>query len=130
MTTHPDTPTADAAVAAVDRTLADRAASSAEFLAGILAAAMLDTEGQPTKLPSLLFPDVDPDVVQQVWDKALVVGYRMGRISARPQWDAAGLRRLRAALADAGYEAMAGQADRSLATLQHPADTATPRTRP
>jgi hypothetical protein len=129
MTTHPDTPAA-AGPTTVDRVLADRAASSAEFLAGILSASMLDAAGQPERLPALLFPDVDPDVVQAIWNTASTVGYRMGRISARPQWDAAGLRRLRAALTEAGYDAMAGQVDRSLATLQHPADTSTPRTRP
>lgn len=128
MTTHPDTTTP--ATAAVDQALANRAASSAEFLAGILAAAELDAAGQPSKLPADLFPDVDPTVVQEVWNVAIVVGYRMGRISARPQWDAAGLRRLRAALAEAGYDAMAGQVDRSLTTLQHPGDTDIPRTRP
>ncbi|MFC9736126.1 hypothetical protein [Streptomyces roseolus] len=128
MTTPPDTPAP--AAADVDRMLADRAATSAEFLAGILAAGMLDAAGQPSKLPADLFPDTDPDVVQKIWNAAIVAGYRMGRISARPQWDAAGLRRLRAELANAGYEAMSGQVDRSLATLQHPADTSTPRTRP
>ncbi|MGW5003208.1 hypothetical protein ACWEP8_36770 [Streptomyces hydrogenans] len=128
MTTHPDTTTPTAT--AVDQVLAARAASSAEFLAGILAAAQLDAAGQPSKLPADLFPGTDPAVVQEIWNVAIVVGYRMGRISARPQWDAAGLRRLRAALTEAGYDAMAGQVDRSLSTLQHPADSSTPRTRP
>ncbi|MFE7547011.1 hypothetical protein [Streptomyces gardneri] len=125
MTTHPDTPT----TAAVDQALAERAASSGEYLAGILAAAMLDTVGQPEKLPTLLFPDLDPDVVERVWNTALPVGVRMGKLLARPQWDEAALRRLKAALADAGYTTMSRQAARSLTTT-HPADTEPVRERP
>ncbi|MFI0929652.1 hypothetical protein ACH4TP_37875 [Streptomyces sp. NPDC021012] len=125
MTTHPSTPT----TADADRALADRAASSGEYLAGILAAAMLDTVGQPEKLPALLFPGLDPNAVELVWEKALVVGYRLGRLIERPRWDTASLRRLRTALADAGYEAMDSQVARSLATV-HPADTEPVRERP
>ncbi|MFB7592407.1 hypothetical protein [Streptomyces sp. NPDC056169] len=123
MTTHPDT-------AAADQALAARCTTSGEYLAGILADAMLDTVGQPDKLPSLLFPDLDPDVVERVWNTALPVGYRMGKLAGRPQWDTAGLRRLRAALAAAGYDAMAALADRSNRTTAHPADTEPPRNHP
>ncbi|MFF6844685.1 hypothetical protein ACFY8X_38845 [Streptomyces tanashiensis] len=124
MTTHPNTPTA-----AVDQALAARAASSGEYLAGILAAAMLDAVGQPDKLPALLCPDLDPDVVERVWNLVLPVGFRMGRLVGNMQWDAAGIRRLRAELDDAGYKAMATRTSRSLATV-HPADTETVRDHP
>jgi hypothetical protein len=124
MTTHPDT------TASTDRVLAARAASHGEYLGGLLSAAMLDVVGQPAKLPELLFPDLDPDLVLRVWKAALPVGYRLGKLAERPQFDEAGLRRLRAALHDAGYRAMGGQVDRSLSTTAHPADTDPARERP
>ncbi len=43
---------------AVDQALAEQAASHGEYLAGLTARAMLDVVGQPTKLPTLLFPDL------------------------------------------------------------------------
>ncbi|MFJ7990298.1 hypothetical protein [Streptomyces sp. NPDC096351] len=124
MTTHPD-PTA----AAVDQALADRAATSGEYLAGILAAAMLDAVGQPEKLPALLCPDLDPEVVERVWNLAIPVGFRMGRLVECAQRDVPAIRRYQAALADAGYRAMAAQTARSIATV-HPADTDPARPHP
>lgn len=124
MTTQPDTTSPGTHDA--DQALADRAASHGEYLAGLIAHAELDVVGQPDKLPTLLFPDIDPDTVDRVWKQALAVGYRLGRIVERPQWDADGLRRLRAELAAAGYRQMATQAARS-AAVTHPADTSTPK---
>ncbi|MFB7867404.1 hypothetical protein [Streptomyces sp. NPDC056069] len=121
MTTHPDTQQADQALAA-------RALSSAEYLAGILAAAELDVVGQPSKLPELLFPDLDPKDVRRVWDTALTVGYRLRKLTERPRWDDAALRRLKGALADAGYGAIAHLTEKSLGTV-HSADTDTVRDR-
>lgn len=128
MTTHP-TPQPDTTTADIE--LAARAASHAEYLAGLLAAAMLDFVGQPAKLPEMLFPDIDPAIVRRIWEAALPVGYRLGKLAERPTFDEAGLRRLRAALHDAGYRTMAGQVTRSLATTaQHPADADPARERP
>ncbi|MGW2847273.1 hypothetical protein [Streptomyces sp. NPDC001274] len=118
MTTTPDT-IAEVTAATIelsalaDRVLAERCQSSGDYLAGIIATAMLDTAGTPTKLPQYLFPDVDPRVVREIWDAALPVGYRAGALAASPRWTPEALDRLRAALADAGYAAMAGQAARS-----------------
>ncbi|MEU6016938.1 hypothetical protein ABZ826_23675 [Streptomyces sp. NPDC047515] len=129
MTTTPDT-TPETAVATAepsapaDQILAERCQSSGEYLAGLLAAAMLDTAGTPKKLPELLFPDVDPWVVRQIWDAALPVGFRAGKLAAQPSWTPEALDRLRAQLQDAGYEAMAGKAarSRSIHPPRHPAD--------
>ncbi|WP_185893560.1 hypothetical protein, partial [Streptomyces sp. WAC08241] len=106
--------------------LAEQAASHGEYLAGLTARAMLDVVGQPTKLPTLLFPDLPPADVDRVWKQALAVGYRLGRIVENPQWDEAGIRRLKTALNNAGYRQMARQVDRSQAVV-HPADTTTAR---
>lgn len=113
------------AVADVDQVLAERCQSAGDYLAGILAAGTLDTVGQPAKLPELLFPDIDPWIVRQVWDAALVVGYRGGLIAARPRWAPDRLDRARTALEAAGYKAMAGHTARSrtLHSPRHPADT-------
>ncbi|MEU9849287.1 hypothetical protein [Streptomyces sp. NPDC047985] len=105
MTTTPDT--------TADQALANRCQSSGDYLAGILAAAALDTAGTPKKLPELLFPDVDPVVVRQIWEAALSVGYRAGHLAAQPSWTPEALDRLRSALEGAGYAAMAGQVARS-----------------
>lgn len=115
--TSPANPPAAAAAeadpGAVDQALAERARTSADVLAGIIAASMLDTCGTPDKLPELLFPHIPPEHVRQVWQAALPVGYRAGQLTARPQWTTDGLDRLRAALYDAGYRGMGRLADRA-----------------
>jgi hypothetical protein len=111
----------------VDQALADRASSSGEWIAGLIATAMLDTVAQPGKLPQLLFPDMAEADVWRVWELAIAVGYRAGRMAARPRFSRAERARLQLALAEAGYTAMAGLADRTAATVtpptaEHPAD--------
>lgn len=98
-----------------DRELADRAATSATVLAGVITAGMLDDVGRPAKLPSLLWPDADPELVQAVWNRAMAVGYRAGKFAGAPRWDAAGLERLRGALRDAGWHAMAANVGGAIA---------------
>jgi hypothetical protein len=88
---------------------------------------MLDQVGQPGKLPQLLFPDMAESDVWRVWELAIAVGYRAGRMAARPRFNRDTLARLQLALTEAGYTAMAGLADRTAATItpptaEHPAD--------
>ncbi|WP_329125964.1 hypothetical protein [Streptomyces sp. NBC_01353] len=124
MTTPPDTPTVDQALTGVCLT-------SGEHLAGLIAHGMLEVVGQPEKLPTLLFPDLDPDAVMRVWNTALPVGFNAARLAANPRWTPGALRRLKAALNDAGYEAMGDLAGRSARTLDpHPADTEPVREHP
>lgn len=114
--------------AVVDQAAATLAATSAEELAGLIAVGMLDTVGQPARLPELLWPDADPALVRAVWDLALATGYRAGRLAGRPRWAAEELDRARAALEGAGYAAMAALVDRTTGTARprpaepHPAD--------
>ncbi|WP_405682810.1 hypothetical protein [Streptomyces sp. NBC_01238] len=107
-----------------DQALADRCQSSGDYLAGLLAKGMLDSAGTPKKLPELLFPDYDPEMVRVVWEAALPVGYRAGKLAGQPKWTPDALTRLRAALADAGYAAMGALAARSASIHppRHPAD--------
>lgn len=110
-----------------DAVLAGRAMSSGEFLAGLIANAELETVGQPDRLARDLWPDVDPVVVQAVWDRALAVGLHAGRRSASPRLFGDEMARVSAKLSEAGYHAMAGLVARSRRlvapeTASHPAD--------
>ncbi|WP_228981345.1 hypothetical protein [Streptomyces sp. DH12] len=137
MTTTPDTTPAPAPRAAadptatVDQALADRCTTHGAYLAGLIAAGMLDTAARPDRLPELLFPDADPALVRAIWDTALPVGYHAGLIAGQPQWTPHTLDRAREHLARAGYAAMAHLTARSANTHRpaapHPADTTTYR---
>lgn len=138
-TPAPSTPTNDPAARAeqaeqVDAALAARCTSSGTWIAGLIAAGLLDTVGRPHKLPEALFPDTDPDIVRAIWDAALPVGYRAGRYAAAPRFHRDTLTRLQHALADAGHHAMAGLVHQTVTTLpppptaaEHPADDDTAR---
>lgn len=136
MTATPARPPADhageqrAEHASGDRLLAARAAGSGEFLAGLVAAAMLDTVGRPDRLPADLFPGLPEEAVAAVWERALAVGFRAGQFAAAPRLNRDVLARLRGELAAAGWEAMAGVAGQAVAVVEtgpvHPADAETP----
>lgn len=134
MTTLPETEAAvDAAaweVARQDAMLCGRASSSGEFLAGLILNGQLETVGRPDKLPADLFPHVDPDVVQAIWDRALAVGLHAGRVSAAPRLYRDQMLRVQAELEAIGYEAMARLVARSRRLVApHPADGETARER-
>ncbi|MEU9014217.1 hypothetical protein AB0D12_31500 [Streptomyces sp. NPDC048479] len=132
MTTTPDaiTPAPAAPVpAAADRELADMCQTAGDHLAGLIAQGMLHTVGRPDRLPELLWPDADPELVRAIWERALPVGVVVGKSLARPRWTPEGFDRLRTALREAGYQGMARHADRT-ARLHHPADHEHGTTRP
>lgn len=108
----------------VDQALANRCQSSGDYLAGLLAAGHLEAAGTVRKLPTALFPDWDPDMVQAVWDAALPVGYQAGKLSARPTWTPDALHRLQDLMVEAGFQAMGRLVARSasLHPTRHPAD--------
>ncbi|MFJ8677188.1 hypothetical protein [Streptomyces sp. NPDC093589] len=127
MTTTPQLPaTPDtAATAATDEALHTRSLNSAHVIAGILDAGLLHHVGRPDKLPTALFPDVDPGAVQAIWNMALGVGIWAGKAMLRPQWEPEALDRHRDALADVGYTAMAASvrtASNCGRRTPHPAD--------
>lgn len=123
MTTTPELPNIPDTVTA-DPALHARNLRSASVIAGILDAGLLNHVGLPDKLPNALFPDVDPDAVQAIWNMALGVGIWAGKAMLRPQWRPEDLDRFQRALDDVGYHAMA----RSVAVAAqcgrtaHPAD--------
>jgi hypothetical protein len=94
-----------------------QAMSSAEFWTGLLVAALVDTAGSPRKLPADMWPDVDPVVVQEIWDRACVVAVRAAQFASSPWLHRDRLDRLQEKLAAAGFEAMAGSVRRSRALV-------------
>lgn len=109
-----------------DMVLAGRTAATGQYLAGLIAAAQLDTVGTPRKLARDLFPDVDPMVVQEIWDRSAAVHFRAGQMAGSPRFHRDALARLRKQLTEAGDAAMAGRVDQALAIAvrEHPADDA------
>ncbi|MGV9226363.1 hypothetical protein ACWDPF_27260 [Streptomyces albogriseolus] len=116
-------------VVSADAVLAGRAMSSGEFLAGLIASAMLEQVGRPDKLPSLMWSDQDPAVVQEIWQVALAVGLHAGRRSTNARLYRDELDRVQGALRDAAFDAMAGLVSRSrrlVAPEGHPVDVEQP----
>lgn len=116
----------------VDMVLAGRHVSTGQYLAGLMAAAELETAGRVDRLPHDLFPDVDPVLVQEVWERACAVAWRAAERYFTARQDPAVLAGLKADLEEAGHAAMAGMVGRSLsvvrmAGLAHPADGAVER---
>lgn len=117
-------PNAELETGWVDGVLAGRNAGAAVRIAGLIAAAQLDTAGSPRKLPMDLFPGADPEVVRVVWERALVVGVRAGRLMGAPRFYRDKLLRLQGVLADAGFVAMGRSVGRArAAAVGHPVDS-------
>lgn len=115
------------AVMQTDAVLTGRAMSSGEHLAGLIANGQLATVGRPDKLPQDLEPDVDPVVVQRIWDRALAVGLHAGRRSVLPRLYRDEMDRIAGLYEEAGYNAMGGTVSRSRRLVApergaHPAD--------
>ncbi|MGW2739170.1 hypothetical protein ACWC4D_33845 [Streptomyces sp. NPDC001288] len=91
-----------------DATLTGRAM----YVAGLLAAAEVDTVGGPEKLPTDLWPEVDPALVLEIWGRAGAVAWRAARFGESPR-DAERLQGLQEALTAAGFGAMGGLVGRS-----------------
>ncbi|MEW2266895.1 hypothetical protein [Streptomyces sp. NPDC047868] len=110
----------------VDFVLAGRAVSTGAHIAGLILAAQLDTVGTPRKLAMDLWPDVDPSLVQEIWDRAMVVGVRAGQLMGAPRFNRDKLARLQAEFVKAGHAAMGGMVGQPLSVAEmlpaHPAD--------
>lgn len=120
MTTTPELPAAD--VDQVDQTLHHHNLRCAHVIAGILDAGLLAHVGRVDKLPTALFPDVDPDTFQAIWNMGVAVGVWGGKAMLRPQWDPSVLNGLQRQLADGAYEHMAGAVKTAASIGRHPAD--------
>ncbi|MGW2384371.1 hypothetical protein [Streptomyces sp. NPDC001658] len=108
----------------MDAVLSGRAMSAAVFLAGLLATAQLETVGRPEKLPQDLFPHVDPEVVEAIWQRGLAVGLHAGRVSASPRLYRDQMLRVQGEFEAVGFAVMGRLVDRSRQVVDppHPAD--------
>lgn len=104
-----------AEVARVDAVLDARNTAAAVRLAGLLADAQLDTAGSVRKLPQDEFPEFPAEMVQAVWERALVVGMRAAELQRAPYFYRDKLARLRGELEAAGFAAMGRSSARVLA---------------
>ena len=114
--------------ARADAALVGRASSAAVFLTGLLVNSELETVGRPDRLPADLFPDVDPVVVEAIWQRALAVGLHAGRVSAAPRLFRDQMARVQGLFEAAGFAAMGRAVSRSRRLVApHPADLETAR---
>lgn len=114
-------------VGQADLVLAGRHVSTAQYLAGLMAGAELDTVGRADRLPRDLFPEGDPVLVQEVWERACAVTWRAAGLYFAERTDPAVLAKLRDEFEGAGFHAMAGATGRALSVIEraasaHPAD--------
>lgn len=112
----PDDPGAE--VARVDAVLDARIRATAEELAGLIAAAALDTAGSPRQLAMDEFPDYPPEMVMAVFKRGVVVGVRGGQFMQSPRFYRDKLHRLQAELTQAGYVAMGRSARKPLSAAE------------
>lgn len=110
-----------------DAVLTGRAMSSGEFLAGLIANGQLATVGRPDKLAADMWPDLDPAVVQEIFQRGVAVGLHAGRRSASPRLYRDEMDRVAGQLEEAGFHAMGGMVGRSRRLVApdvppHPAD--------
>jgi hypothetical protein len=130
MTTQPDThPTAPADAepgpAEVAAVLDERIVTSVDVLYAHITAGTLEAVGRPQRLPGALFPDVDFERAQEIFQLGVMAGYLGGqRASAGRRWEHERLAAARDALAEAGFAAMAERIARVLPAPPpgHPAD--------
>ncbi|MFD1309084.1 hypothetical protein [Streptomyces kaempferi] len=106
-----------------------RNVSTGQHIAGLLNAGQLESVGTPRKLPQDIWPDVDPAVVQEIWDRGAATGWRAAQYAAAPRFYRDELTRLQGQLREAGFEAMGSMVARSLrlVSVAHPADDDEPR---
>lgn len=114
-------------VGQADLVLAGRHVSTAQYLAGLMAGAELDTAGRADRLPRDLFPEGEPELVQEVWERACAVTWRAAGLYFAARTDPAVLAKLRDEFEEAGFHAMAGTTGRTLRIVEraasvHPAD--------
>lgn len=110
-----------------DAVLTGRAMSSGAFLAGLIANGQLETVGRPDKLAADIWPDLDPAVVQEIFQRGVAVGLHAGRRSASPEKYRDEMDRIAGLYAEVGYMAMGATVARSRRLVApevgvHPAD--------
>ncbi|MGW0014620.1 hypothetical protein ACWDVX_33330 [Streptomyces tendae] len=107
-----------------DAVLTGRNMGAGAHIAGILSGAQAATAPTPAALLKDVWPDVDPVVVQAIYERGVEVGWRGHALYQAPRFRGAELAEAQESCARAGFMAMQGAIGRSreLAGRQHPAD--------
>jgi hypothetical protein len=132
MTTTPDlpavpSPSPDPEVVQADAVLEGRVMGAAEYIAGHLAAGELKSAATPHALVKDVWPDLDPVVVQEIFNRGCATGWMGSQMYARPALYGGELASLQGQLEEAAFHAMGGMVARSRrlvdgGRLVHPAD--------
>lgn len=133
MTTHPNTtPATEGAqddagfeVMRADAVFTGRNMGAAAHIAGMLTGAQAVTAPVPKGLLKDVWPDVDPAVVQAIYERGVEVGWRGRQMYEAPRLYGEQLAQAQAQLGDAAFHAMEGMVARSRELGlrgRHPAD--------
>ena len=110
---------------AFDSVSTGRNMGAGAHIAGLLTAAQVATAPTPAALLKDLWPEVDPAMVQAIYDRGVEVGWRGAQYYAAPRLHGEELARVQAECEAAGHEAMRGMVARSrvlAARSRHPGD--------
>ncbi|MET8585701.1 hypothetical protein ABZX39_33260 [Streptomyces collinus] len=111
--------------AMVDAVSTGRNIGAGAHIAGLLTAAQVVTAPTPAAALRDLHPEVDPAVLQDVYNRGVEVGWRGHAYYQAPRLHGEELEQAQAACEAAGFEAMRGMVARSrvlAARSQHPGD--------
>ncbi|MFE9812373.1 hypothetical protein [Streptomyces sp. NPDC005548] len=113
--------------ASADFVLTGRAMSAGVYLAGLVTEGLMADVGTPRDLPTDLWPDVDPVVVQAIFNRGAATGFHAAQVVANPERRREERAQLHDRFRRAGFEAMGAMGSRSLRLVspepvQHPAD--------
>jgi hypothetical protein len=132
MTTVPATPAssdegARTDTATVDLVLTGRVMCTGAYIAGLLAAGLVRSAATPHSLAKDLWPDVDPAIVQEIFDRGCATGWMGHELYQAPKLRGAELRSAQKVLSEMGHLAMGPLVARSQAVAErfpewHPAD--------
>ena len=127
-----ETPTTESAAedagfqaAMVDAVSTGRNMGAGAYIAGLLTAAQVATAPTPAAVLKDLHPDLDPAVVQAIYDRGIEVGWRGHAYYQAPRMHGEELARVQAECEAAGHEAMRGMVARArvlASRSRHPGD--------
>jgi hypothetical protein len=110
-----------------DGVLSGQVMSAAEYIAGHLAAGQLKSAATPHALVKDVWPDLDPAVVQEIFNRGCATGWMGSQMYARPALHGEELASLQGQLEGAAFHAMGGMVAGSRRLIDgrrlvHPAD--------
>lgn len=122
MTTTPHPAVREPSIPGVDAWLDGLAVTTADMLAGLIAAGLLETAGRPERLPALVWPHVDPRDAEAIFAAGAAAGLWAGQRRSSVRWEPEALDVAVTSLREAGFEAMSARVAVTAAHGRHPAD--------